>query len=761
MRRKLIGVFIGFLLIPGVITSREVTLLDSLEIIVEHSRGEERIRILNLLSGEHLLINPVMARSFAMSALEEAERLDLTDDILSAYRNIGLSFLQVEQYDSAFCFFEASCDKAGSSGDDRLFSSALNGMGVCYTGSRLYDSALNYFDRSIIIAREADLVEQLAMNYLGKGFIYRKQGELSNAVEYYNMALDLLNTTSNEEVFLEVYKELGEFYLSAADIVNARETLLSALGMAESLRSEGRIAFLCYRLGYIHTRLGEESLALEYLKRSQTILGHHGEKRMLSEVLSNMGDVYRNMNHYAEALGYYKRAYEFRLESGTGKDITGFINNLGKAYALGGNYDEALVCYLKSLNISEQNNDLNVLTRTSLNIAELYALKKHYGNAVFYLENALARAEEIDDPGLIRDCHFEFSKVWKDQGNYKQALEHYEKYAELRESLIKRENDASLGDLKLNYEVLLREKEIKKLEIQRVKNEMDLQKQKNIRNYFIHITGVTILILAFLLVGLLNNRRKNKLLQVKNEQLEQANKKLVEYSEEMKKLNYAKDRLLSIISHDLRSPFNTLIGFSEILVKESERFSQQQLQTFYKGINETSKKSYELLQNLLDWTRLKTSAIPFHPMESSLADLAENSLGMLTGTAENKDISLEIDVSRELKVSVDRKMFETVLRNLISNAIKYTPNGGKVIIGAERTNGSTVVFVSDNGVGMSQEQTDKLFSVEEVVSTKGTDNEQGSGFGLIICREFIKKHGGELTVESKLGEGSTFRIILT
>jgi signal transduction histidine kinase len=458
---------------------------------------------------------------------------------------------------------------------------------------------------------------------------------------------------------------------------------------------------------------------------------------------------------------HYKKAYELRLKSGIDQNITDFINNLGKAYALGGNYDEALVYYLKSLNISEQNNDLNILARTSLNIAELYALLKRYGNAVLYLENALARAEEIDDTELIMDCHLEFSKLRKDQGNYRQAMEHYEKYADLRESLIKSENEASLGDLRLNYEVLLREKEIKKLEIEKVQNEMDLQKQKSIRNYFIHSTGIAILILAGLLAGLLNNRRKNKLLQFKNDELEQANKKLVEYSEEMKKLNYAKDRLLSIISHDLRSPFNALIGFSEMLVKESERFSHQQLQTFYKGINETSKKSYELLQNLLDWTRLKTSEIPFHPMDSSLAELTENSLGLLKGSAENKEITLELDISEELRVSVDRKMFETVMRNLISNAIKYTPRGGKVIIGAERRNGSTVVFVSDTGMGMSQEQTRKLFSVEEVVSARGTENEQGSGFGLVICREFIKKHGGELTVESKPGEGSTFRIILT
>jgi len=760
MRQTLRCLLIGFLFIPGVICAREATLLDSLESVVGQTGGGEKIRILNLLSEEHLLINPFRSESFALSALEESEHLDLTDNILISQRNIALSLLQREQYDSALIFFNAACTISRSSGNNELISAAFNGMGIYYTSREMYDSALQYFDRSIAYSPDAGVSGQLAMNYLRKGFIYRQLQQTERAVEYYNLALESLNTTSHQGLLLEAYKEVGEFYLSTGDIVNARETLSSALSIAEGLRSEGRIAYLCYRMGYIFTRLGEQERALEFLTRSQQILDKHGEKNMLSEVLSNIGDVYFDMNRFDEALTYYDKAYRLRLETGNNDRITDFINRLGKAYALGGNHNQALGYYLKSLNISEQNNDLEVLARTSLNIAELYALKKRYSNASFYLENALARAEEIDNTELIRDCHLEYSKIRSAQGNYEQALAHYQKYADLQENVIRHENDRSLGDLKLNYQVLLKEKEIKKLEISNVQNELDAQKQKNLRNFFIFSTLLAVLIVASMTVAFLINRRSSRLLQVKNAELEQANKKLVEFSEEMRKLNYTKGRLLSIISHDLRSPFNALIGFSELLIKESHRFDDKQLMGFYKGINETSKKTFELLQNLLDWTRLQTSEIPFHPEELNLAEMTADSMELLKGTAENKEITLSLTIDPDMKISGDRKMFETIMRNLISNAIKYTPRGGQVIIGAENKEGKTVIFVSDTGVGMSHEQAEKLFSVNDKVSTRGTDNELGSGFGLIICREFVRKHGGELTVISEHGKGSTFSILI-
>jgi signal transduction histidine kinase/uncharacterized protein HemY len=760
MRRNLEILLIVLLFVPGIICAREPNLLDSLESVVGSTHGKERIRILNILSEEHLLINPLLAESFALSALEEAKNLDLTDGILLSERNIALSLLQRDQYEGAFVFFNTCCDISRSSGNNELISSSLNGMGIYYTSREMYDSALLFFDRSIAYAPEEGLTSQLAMNYLGKGFIYRQLQQTERAVEYYNLALDLLDTTSQQGLLLEAYKEVGEFYLSAADIVNARETLFSALRIAESLSSEGRIAYLCYRLGYIHIRLGEQARALEYLNRSQQILLDHGEKNMLSEVYGNMGDVYFNMNRFDDALTYYDKGYLLRLEIGNDERITDFINRLGKAYALGGNHDKALEYYLESLDISEQHKDLKVLARTSLNIAGLYALKKRYSNALFYLQNALSRAEEISDAELIRDCHLEYSKIRSAQGYFEQALEHYRRYAEQKEDLIRHEKDVSLGNLNLNYQVLLKEQEIKQLEVVNVQNELAIQKQINLRNYFIFSTLLAILVVASMTVAFLINRRSNRLLKSKNAELEEANKKLVAFGEEMKKLNYTKDRLLSIISHDLRSPFNALIGFSDLLIKESHRFDEKQLMTFYKSINETSKKSFELLQNLLDWTRLQTSEIPFHPEEIIVAEMVIDSMELLHSMAENKEITLNLDVDPELRVTVDRKMFETVMRNLISNAIKYTPKGGKVTIGAKKKDSGTEVVVSDTGVGMSAEQIDTLFSVYEKVSTPGTNNEQGSGFGLVICREFVRKMGGELLVTSDPGEGSTFAILL-
>ena len=261
---------------------------------------------------------------------------------------------------------------------------------------------------------------------------------------------------------------------------------------------------------------------------------------------------------------------------------------------------------------------------------------------------------------------------------------------------------------------------------------------------------------AIIAYSLFRNRRMNRMLKHKNLELEDLNTRLTAYSEELDKLNRTKNRLISIISHDLKNPFHSLIGFSDLLVHEADRFSEEEKLSFYKSMNETSKKAFELLQNLLDWTRLQTSEIPFLPADLPLAETIQSVLDLTNSYARDKGIVMQIEVPVDFMVHADSRMFETVLRNLVSNAVKYTPFGGKISIAARDQNEVILISVEDTGVGMEEEQVTNLFNVDKKVSRPGTNNESGTGFGLILCREFVKKNGGELMVESSPGSGSKF-----
>jgi len=226
--------------------------------------------------------------------------------------------------------------------------------------------------------------------------------------------------------------------------------------------------------------------------------------------------------------------------------------------------------------------------------------------------------------------------------------------------------------------------------------------------------------------------------------------------------NATKDKFLAIISHDLLSPFNILIGFSDLLVESfQDKTNINEQQRYAEYIHQNINKTYKLLENLLLWAHSQKDALGFSREDENLYLLSEEVLDVLKPSAEKKSISIINKVNKSTTVRADRNMLSTVLRNLISNAIKFTPRDGKVMISAQSTHDNTIkISVQDTGRGMSAEMKDKLFDISKSISTKGTENEEGSGFGLILCKEFIDKHNGTITIESEPGKGSTFVVTL-
>ena len=245
---------------------------------------------------------------------------------------------------------------------------------------------------------------------------------------------------------------------------------------------------------------------------------------------------------------------------------------------------------------------------------------------------------------------------------------------------------------------------------------------------------------------------------IENRQKEKA---IINQNEELQKLNATKDKFFSIISHDLKNPFTTLLGMSESLMNNYEQYPDEKRKEQIQAIGDSSKKTFKLLETLLVWSRTQTGRIKFNPQEIALEDLINENLQFHTNTAKAKNISLEKEGTSGVFVKGDYVMLNTVIRNLVSNAIKFTPGGGKIIIGNKNENKDEVLcYVKDSGIGITPENKKKLFRVDQGFSSKGTNQEKGTGLGLIISKEFIEKHGGEIGVESKPNEGTTFYFTL-
>jgi len=231
---------------------------------------------------------------------------------------------------------------------------------------------------------------------------------------------------------------------------------------------------------------------------------------------------------------------------------------------------------------------------------------------------------------------------------------------------------------------------------------------------------------------------------------------LVESRNRLKELNATKDRFFSIIGHDLKNPINNILGLSDLMLAEIKADEYGGVQEYTTMINHSSKKAIDLLSNLLTWARSQTGKINYEPTPVNLKSLAENTIDFLSDNAARKSISLETRVNGNIDVKADPVMMELIIRNLLSNGIKFTREGGTVTIGARDEPDFTRVFVEDTGVGIPEEDMKKLFRLEYNYSTKGTQKEAGTGLGLLLCKEFIGLHGGDIWVDSKVGEGSTF-----
>jgi signal transduction histidine kinase len=231
----------------------------------------------------------------------------------------------------------------------------------------------------------------------------------------------------------------------------------------------------------------------------------------------------------------------------------------------------------------------------------------------------------------------------------------------------------------------------------------------------------------------------------------------------LRNLNATKDKFFSIIAHDLKNPFNSILGFSDLLKDEARNLDIDSIIQYANIIYSSAQHTYELLENLLEWSRMQQGTIPFEPHPVILSQIADNETEHLNFNASQKNIGLINNIDQKLIITADEYMLSAILRNLTSNAIKFTPKNGKIVISAQEREAVTQISVSDTGVGMSPDTIDKLFKIETSFTTRGTANEKGTGLGLLLCKEFVEKHGGRIWVESVVSDptsgitgGSTF-----
>lgn len=251
---------------------------------------------------------------------------------------------------------------------------------------------------------------------------------------------------------------------------------------------------------------------------------------------------------------------------------------------------------------------------------------------------------------------------------------------------------------------------------------------------------------------------KKDVIELNIAELEATNNKLAEAEFQVEKMTANKNRYFSILSHDIKSPFNSLIGFADILVEDFDDLSKEEIKKYADILSASAHNLYNLIDNIVLWSKLQRSTLEFVPEVLTLKSEVIYIIDLMSINAAKKNISLVYKVSGDIKILADKNMLHSTLQNMVSNAIKFTPAGGRVVIEASDKKSFTQIIIADTGVGIKKENLEKLFKVESAFATKGTENEQGTGLGLILVKEMVEKHGGKINVSSVEGKGSAFFI---
>ena len=749
-------IFIRYILLLAIISGQLTAKLDSRDSVIETDKLIE-------LSGEIKKTNP--KRSLDLSELVISRLTEENDErILKAYYNIVENYGYQARFDKVIEYSLKAYYVSKELGSDNYQIFFLNKIGNSYLRIGDYDNATQYYlnaNSTLQNNPDSDYLPIVLRNLI---LLYHRKGNEDSAKRFEQELQDYYKAHEEASKFSEVYSMLSYHYLSQR---NYKKALHFALLELETYKENGDelIDEFYGRLASIYSKSGNPDYALKYYFKALSIATEKNDHFAIARYQTNIGSAYTDKNELDSALFFYENALTItksKIDSDNFQESLKFkrrlsliYNNLAVIFLEKENFLEALGYGLNAIKVEEElERSQEVLPY--ITVIEIYIKLDQLENATKFVNKILSNQYDLSYVQKLRVYKLN-AELEEKKGNFNKSLTIYKDFMGLKDSINKANSEQALQKLQVEY------------------NTEILEKQTEIKEKETRYTLITsmILISAILAIALLlyfkfkekkkaevELSEKNELITKNHKELEKIYQDLQSQERKLYELNNSKDKFFSIIAHDLKNPLHNLFLSSEIVYTYFERYTKEQLVTNLKSMNESAKAASNLLQNLLTWARAQSGSIDFTPIEINIFYLLGETIELLTVTANNKKIKLINEIDNEIFVFADANMIETVFRNLISNALKFTPAEGSIKIKYYDEIHFWKFAVIDTGTGIKTEDLNKLFRIDVHHTTKGTNGEGGTGLGLILCKEFIEKNGGEISVESEYGKGTVFYFTL-
>jgi len=582
------------------------------------------------------------------------------------------------------------------------------------------------------------------------GYYYGLTGKFDSAIYQYNKSIkigenihDTINEINNLIGLGQIYSEMGDFEL-------ALNKYLEASHYDEVKHNDSAKLSLLISMGNIYSDEHQGEKAISYYNQAMEIALKLKNEDTLSILYNNLAIIYQDDSNYNKALLFYEKSLAIDTKGNNKAGIALCLNNIGEVYFKMGNHKKAIVFLLESLSANRQ---LHLETEIIYNLETLIQIHLSLGNfmqASKYLDEGISLSKKLKTRGKRSDFLLLLAEYYNKTGNNKKAYSSMLAYNSLTDSIRNKSRIDKIVELQTQFESEKKEQENEILRVRNQFTEEKLDKERIRANYLFIFSFLALAVIVLIFVLFRSKVKIHNRIKLINGKLEESNSKL-------KIINATKDKFFSIIAHDLKSPFNAILGFSELIKSEVKNEKNIKIiEEYNTNINESANSLFTLLENLLQWANDQRGILKFTPTQVDLYELIQSNLTIFKLKATDKSIKLFSDIKPNTVAFGDVNMVNTIVRNLISNALKFTEENGEIFLSTKQNGNFIQLSVKDNGIGISKNDQDKLFRLDSNFTTIGTNYETGSGLGLILCEEFVKKNGGEIWFESEEKKGSTF-----
>ncbi len=680
-----------------------ITSTDSLRTLLATKTGTDKIAIQLDLARHVKYRNIDEAKNLAYSALHNATKAKDNNLIMRAYLALGDIYLKIDNSQSV-AYFESAL----------LLEEATEYS--WYKGEILYNIGVNKY----------------------------RMGENIVALESFNAAIQACRQSKNFKTMGSSYSMMGSTFRMNGLYDRAIEYIIKAkLNYKKANFIEGS-AWSAYLLGQIYFNLKVPDIALDYTQEALAIYLKQatldGNQNGVAMCYEQIALIYLESDNFEEArknIGYTLKIHK-NVSSSLGK--SNVHKNLGKLEYAMGNYKLAEKHLNQAVQVQEAGKYQRSLPSTyeylGLTLIKRGRVEKGFETIYRGLELAISNNQKK----IELEIYSKLGEAYLAVKDYKNAIRCKNKQIEIQSLILSGNAFIKTEQLQTIYEIDEKNQQIAGLEKQNKINALNIKQQKTTRNAMILVIILIFLIATIIYYFYYKLRQKNC---------------------ELHEINAAKDKFFTIIGHDLRGPTGTLAALLEHLNSRFDNFSNDELKNLLSVLHKSAVNVSKLLENLLIWAQSQVGKIEYTPKVLVLDDVFQHTLKNLKQSADNKHIDIRLELNKPISVLADLNMLQTIVRNIISNAIKFTHRDGTIVVKSEIKNKDTaLVQIIDNGVGIKKENLLKMFEISNSFHTKGTEDEQSTGLGLILVKDFIEKNKGILSIESEFGQGTTVSFTL-